>query len=312
MPATLSAMTPRTGWAGPLAVALLLVAACGPATPTPRPPASAPASLATGGVLPQIISSELIKGPNRIIFSFLDARGSKPVGSPDRTATVEFKGPGGESAAAPAALFVWAIEGVSGVYVTHADFPVTGVWTATFTTSAPGSPEESVPFSFDVKEDASVIEPGEKAPSVDTPTLADVSGDVSKISSDETPVPAFYEVSVADALAARKPFVLVFATPKFCVTKTCGPTLEKIKTVAAAHPDVTFINVEPYKLEVVDGQLQPVLSASNGLQTVPATDAYGLLTEPFVFVVGGDGIVKASFELVFAPSEIDEALSGLS
>jgi hypothetical protein len=263
-------------------------------------------------VLPQIVSSELVKGPNRVVFSFLDASGTKPVGAPDRTATVQFKGPGGESVAGPTALFVWAIEGVSGVYVTHADFPVAGSWSAVFTTSAPGSPEESVPFSFDVKEDASVVEPGEKAPSVDTPTLADVSGDVSKISSDETPVAAFYEVSVADALAAHKPFVLVFATPKFCVTKTCGPTLEKIKAVAAAHPDVTFINVEPYQLEVVDGQLQPVLSASNGLQTVPATDAYGLLTEPFVFVVGGDGIVKSSFELVFAPSEIDEALAGLN
>ena len=316
MPATLSAMTPRTRWAGPLAAAFLLVAilvaACGPTTPTPTPPASAPASQVTGDVLPQIISSELVKGPNRVVFSFLDASGTKPVGSPDRTAAVQFKGPGGESAAAPAALFVWAIEGVSGVYVTHTDFPVAGAWTATFTTSAPGSPEESVPFSFDVKDDASVIEPGEKAPSVETPTLDDVSGDVSKISSDETPVPAFYEVSVADALAAHKPFVLVFATPKFCVTKTCGPTLDKIKAVAVAHADVTFINVEPYKLEVVDGQLQPVLSASGGLQTVPATDAYGLLTEPFVFVVGGDGIVKASFELVFAPSEIDEALAGLS
>jgi hypothetical protein len=263
-------------------------------------------------VLPQIISRELVKGPNRVVFSFLDANGTTPVGSPDRTATVQFKGPSGESVAAPAALFVWAIEGVAGVYVTHADFPVTGAWTATFTTSAPGAPTETIPFSFDVLEDAHVVEPGEKAPSVDTPTLADVSGDVSKVSSDETPVPAFYEVSVADALAAHKPFVLVFATPKFCVSKTCGPTLDKIKTVASAHPDVTFINVEPYQLSVVDGQLQPVLSDANELQTVPAADLYGLLTEPFVFVVGGDGIVKASFELVFAPSEIDEALAGLN
>ena len=124
---------------------------------------------------------------------------------------------------------------------------------ASFTTAAPGSPEQTIPFSFDVKEDASVVWPGEKAPSVDTPTLADVGGDVAKISSDEDPVEAFYETSVADALAANKPFVLVFATPKFCQTKTCGPTLEKIKTVAAAHPDMTFINVEPYLLEDVDG-----------------------------------------------------------
>ena len=46
-------------------------------------------------------------------------------------------------------------------------------------------------------------------------------------------------------------------------------------------------------------------ATDNQLQTVPATDAYGLLTEPFVFVVGGDGVVKASFELIFTPDEID-------
>jgi hypothetical protein len=291
---------------------LLLVTACGPATPTPTPVVSAPASQAATGVLPQFISSELIKGPNRFVFSFLDASGTKPVASPDRTATIQFRGPGGESVDAPAAQFVWAIEGVSGVYVTPAEFPVAGAWTAVFSTSAPGSPAESIPFSFDVKDDARVVVPGEKAPSVDTPTLADVGGDGAKLSTDETPVPAFYETSVADALAAKKPFVLAFATPKFCVTKTCGPTLDKIKTIATAHPGVTFINVEPYQLKVVDGQLQPALSDANQLQTVPAADAYGLLTEPFVFVVGGDGVVKASFELIFAPDEINEALAGLS
>ena len=89
---------------------------------------------------------------------------------------------------------------------------------------------------------------------------------MTKISTDTNPDPAFYQTSVADALAAHKPFVLVFATPKFCQTKTCGPTLDKVKAVAAKHPDVTFINVEPYLLEDVDGQLQPVLDAKGNLQ----------------------------------------------
>jgi hypothetical protein len=304
-------MTSRTRSAAVLAAVLLLAAACGPAGPTPSPASSPAASQATTGVLPSIISQELVVGPNRIVFSFLDSTGTKPVGSPDRPAQVEFRSPTGESVSAGPAEFIWAIEGVSGVYATHADFPVAGAWTAVFRTAAPGSPEESIPFSFDVKEDASVIVPGEKAPSVDTPTLADVGGDAAKISTDETPVPAFYQTSVADAIAAHEPFVLVFATPKFCQTRTCGPTLEKVKEIAATHPKVTFINVEPYQLELVDGQLQPKLNAASQLQTVPATDAYGLLTEPFVFVVGGDGVVKASFELVFATDEIDAALAGL-
>ena len=57
LPATLSAMTPRTRWTALLAAVLLLAAACGPATPTRTPlasaPASVPASQPAAGVLPQ-------------------------------------------------------------------------------------------------------------------------------------------------------------------------------------------------------------------------------------------------------------------
>ena len=90
---------------------------------------------------------------------------------------------------------------------------------------------------------------GQAAPASKTPTAADVGGDLAKISTDAKPDPAFYQTSVADALAAHKPFMLVFATPKFCTSQQCGPTLDQFKPIAAANPDVTFINVEPYQLE---------------------------------------------------------------
>lgn len=301
--------------AAPLVIAalVLLVGCSSAATPgTGTPSVAAPSGSGSPAVFPVVISQELVVGRNRILFSFLDATGSKPMAAPDRTAKVAFTGPNGETVAAPDGEFIWAIEDVSGVYVTTAEFPSAGAWTAQFTTAAPGAPEETIPFSFDVKEDASVVLPGEPAPSVDTPTLEDVGGDVRKISSDDEPVEAFYDTSVADALEAGDPFVLVFATPAFCQTQTCGPTLEKVKDAAEAHPGVTFINVEPYQTEFVDGRLEPVLSETNLLQTVPAADAYGLLTEPFIFVVDGDGIVSASFELLFTPEEMDAALDAIN
>jgi hypothetical protein len=299
--------------AGALLVVLATVAACTPAvSPSPSAPSSAPnGSGATGDIYPVMISSELIVGENRILYSFQDATG-KPIAGPNRTVDLTFTGPDGKAVTPDKSTFIWSIQDTVGVYVTHATFPVAGQWMATFTTSAPDSPQQQIPFSFDVKDKASAIQKGQPAPSVDTPTLADVGGDVTRISTDTNPDPAFYQTSVADALAAHKPFVLVFATPKFCQTKTCGPTLDKVKEVAAKHPGVTFINVEPYLLEDVDGQLQPKLDANGSLQAAPATVDYGLLTEPFVFVVGGDGIVKASFELIFTPEEMDAALNGLS
>lgn len=288
---------------------VLLVAGCAAAGSSSTP---APSSGSKASVLPVIVSSELATGSNRFLFSFVDATSDSPVGAPDRTASVSFTGPSSQAVPEATGTFIWAIEGVSGIYVTDVDFPASGDWVAHFTTASAGKSAERIDFQFQLLDKKHVIVPGDKAPSVDTPTLASVGGDASKISTDTKPDKAFYGTSVAAALAAHKPFVLVFATPKFCQTQTCGPTLDKVKPIAAAHPDITFINVEPYQLKDDQGQLQPVLDANGQLQTVPATDAYGLLSEPYVFVVGGDGIVKAAFELIFTPDEIEKALAGLS
>jgi hypothetical protein len=296
--------------AAALTVVALVVAACTSNTSANPPPGAtaSPVGSARLDVLPTIVSTELGVGPNRILVSVLDPTGTKPAGGPDRKVSVAFRRPGGETIAAQPSTFIWAIEGTVGVYVLHATFPTAGAWTADFTTSAPGSPEATIPFGFDVKARTDVLAPGDPAPSVATPTIASVGGDVTKVSTDTNPVPRFYQTSEADALAAKKPFVLIFATPKFCRSSVCGPTLEKLKPVAAAHPEMTFINVEPYLLKDDQGQLQPVLDASNNLQAVPATLAFKLSSEPFVFVVGGDGKISSSFELVFSPEEIDAAI----
>lgn len=296
------------------AVLTILLAACGStATTPPANPSASPGSSATPGgsgtpaILPIPITGAFRVGDNRVVFTLTDSSGQKQVAGPGRTLTIGYHGPKGETIAPAPQTFIWAIEGVNGVYVGHATFASAGQWTADFSTEAPGSAREATTFGFDVRDRIDVVSPGDPAPSVDTPTLADVGGDVAKISSDTKPVTRFYETSEADALAARKPFVLIFATPKFCQSATCGPTLDKLKPVAAAHPEMTFINVEPYKLAFADGGLQPVMTG-NDLTPVPATLAFKLSTEPFVFVVGADGKVSSSFELVFSPEEIEAAI----
>jgi hypothetical protein len=293
-----------------------LIACTGGASPDASGPTSpagssaAPASDGRPSVLPVPVSSELAVGANRFVFSFLDAAGNAPVAAPDRSASVRFIGPDGATVEADPAAFVWAIENERGVYVTHVAFPSAGAWRAEFTTSAPGAATETIPFDLDVRQDRSVTGVGEPAPSVDTPTALDVGGDLSRLSTDADPDPAFYEMSVADALDAGRPFVLVFATPKFCVTAQCGPTLDRLKPIAAAYPDVAFINVEPYELADEGGQLQPVLT--NGqLTPVESVVAYGLLSEPYVFVIDAEGIVSASFEVIFSADEIEAALDAL-
>ena len=281
------------------------------ARPSVAPSASGPAGSGSAAtIIPIQITSAFRVGENRIVFTLTD-RSSKQVAAPGLSLAIGYHGPNGETIAPAKQVFIWAIEGVNGVYVGHATFPTAGAWTADFTTTQSGAPSETTTFGFDVRATLDVVSLGDAAPSVDTPTLADVGGDVSKISSDTKPEKRFYETSVADALAAKKPFVLVFATPKFCLSATCGPTLDRLKPVAAAHPEMTFINVEPYQLKDDAGQLQPVLDAQGAPVPVEATNAFKLSTEPYVFVVGADGTVAASFELVFSPDEIEAAIKAV-
>ena len=337
-------MTPRSRLAV-VAAMLLAVAACGPSggsastASAPGSPAGsaagspvagtcpttpAPAAVPEGwdvsaqhpSVFPQIINpaGSTACGPTRLMFSFLDSQ-NIPVGSPARTVDVALYDLGADPTTpvvSGAATFIWAIEPKVGVYVFDADIPTAGAWGAEFKTAVGGSTPETIRLGFDVQPRSAVVAIGDPAPPSDTPTLADVSGDVTKISTDAHPVEAFYETSIADAVAAKKPFVVVFATPKFCKTAQCGPTLDRVKPIAATHPDVTFINVEPYQLQLVDGQLQPVLSGDPpDLTPAAATNDWRLLAEPWVFVVDAKGIVTASLMLIFSDEELEAAVAAV-
>jgi hypothetical protein len=287
-------------------LAALSVMACVGSAPSPSGSVLVVGSGSPPPVVPIIVNSQFGPGPNRFLFLFVDGQ-NNPVSTPDRKAEVAFTPPGGQATNPKAATFLWGIENVRGYYVLDADFDKAGDWKATFSTAAPGSAEVTLDLPFQVVQDPSAVAIGEKAPSVKTPTLADVGGDVSKLATDQHPNPDFYKVSEDKALAGHKPFALVFATPKFCASQLCGPQLDTVKAVAKAYPSVTFINVEPYKLELKDGQLQPVLNG-NELVPVPAVDAFGILSEPWLYVVDRNGVVRGSFEGVFAESELRTAL----
>lgn len=149
---------------------------------------------------------------------------------------------------------------------------------------------------------------GAKAPSTPTPTAASAGGVLGSITTDTSPDPSFYQVSEDQALLQHKPFVLVFATPAFCTSRVCGPTLDAVKAVAATEPGMTFIQVEPYIMNYANGTLQPVLGPGNSLEPNAATTAWGIQTEPWVYVVDANGIVTASYEAVIVPAELTAAI----
>ena len=299
--------------------AAILLAACGSGGGSPpgasRPAATSPSPAASGGpeVLPLLINSEILKGPNRFLFSLTD-RANKLVAAPDVKIHLLFYDvdTAEDTVAFEAdARFLWAIKDVQGLYVANIQFPDAGRWGTRFEATFPDGQTKSVRADYDVRESGTTPAIGAKAPSVDTPTAADVGGDLAKVSSDQSPDPRFYESSIADALAAGKAFVVTFATPAFCQTRLCGPTLETVKRVAKDYPSVTFINVEPYKMAFTNGSLQPELDAQGQLQPAEWTNAWGLQSEPYTFVIAADGTLAAKFEGVLGEDELRGALDAL-
>ena len=288
---------------GGLIAVALIVAACGGSAP-PASPDATPSAAGGPSVIPYIVTLEQAVGPNRLLFTLLDPDTNASVAAPDLPVSVAFTDPAGVAGTAMEAPFIWAIEDSRGVYVVKPTFGSAGTWKAAFTTAGATGAPETIVVSFDVREDGTTVAVGEQAPSVKTPTLADVGGNVGAISTDKEPTSAFYERSVDELLAAKTPFVLVFATPKFCTSAQCGPTLERVKAVAAQRPDFTIVNVEPYELDFTDGALQARRDANGQLQAVPASDAYGLVTEPWIFVIDGSGTVTASLEGIFTDEEL--------
>jgi hypothetical protein len=295
-----------------LLLAALLVAGCAGSSPS-----AAPSTLVVGGsggqsVLPAIFSSESVVGQDRILIGLLDATGTAPIGTPDYKVSVGFidvdkdkntfvTGP------APAG-FVWAIPNQRAVWYVDAAFDTAGNWAAVVTVTPPGKPAESSELSLPVTATGQAIRVGAKAPATPTPTSATAGGVLASITTDPSPDPRFYEISEDQALAQHKPFVLVFATPAFCTSRVCGPTLDAVKAVAASEPTMTFIQVEPYLMHYANGSLQPILDASNHLQANPATTAWGIQTEPWVYVVDATGTVTASYEAVVVPAELTAAI----
>jgi hypothetical protein len=297
-----------------LAAACLVLGAC-TSQGSPSSSVFVVGTVPPGGIVPVVVNPEFGVGQNHLVMTVLDAA-NVPIASPDRAASITLTPPSGAARPAQPMAFQWGITGSVGFYVLDIQLPTAGTWQATLSLAAPTSSAGSAPgasssgpatatVSFDVKTKTAAVAIGQPAPSVKTPTAADVGGDLKQISTDPSPDPHFYAVSEDAALAAHKPFVLVFATPAFCQTAECGPALDHVKTLFPLYPDVTFIHVEPYEMTFANGKLQPT---NDQLTPNAVTNAWGILAEPWVYVVDRNGIVTASFPSVFTDAEFKSAL----
>lgn len=265
----------------------------------------------TGALLPLVISSQVVAGPpSRFLYSIADpANPFVPTASADVATQVAFyalqRDPGTAVATVPG-TFLDSGSGL-GLYHLSTTFDCVGAWGLELTATLPAGPVTTRAI-FDVLPAGSVPAIGAAAPRSQTPT-AQTPEAIALISTDPAPDPDLYRLSIDQAVGSGRPTWIVFSTPAFCSTATCGPTLEVVKSVAGDYKDrVDFIHVEPYQLHMTDAGLQPLLSDQGQLQVVGSVIDYGLPTEPYQFLVDGAGIVRASFQGIAGADEIRAAL----
>lgn len=182
--------------------------------------------------------------------------------------------------------------GEAGVYVAHADFDKAGAWGVEATVTEAGRAPEVSRVGFMVLADDPSPGIGDDAPRSKNPTLKDVNGDRTKISSATEDDSILHQISIADAVTNGKPTVILFATPRFCTSRTCGPSHQVVLNLARNYADrVNFIHVEVYK----------------DFETFAPADAmleWKLTTEPWLFFVDRNGKIVEKFEGGITSKEI--------
>jgi hypothetical protein len=186
-----------------------------------------------------------------------------------------------------------AFGGVTRIYVAHLRVPRPGRY---WLVAQPQGARIQAFGVLDVAAHPRSAALGAKAPHSATPTLA--TAPAARITTSRPPDLPLLRYSIAGSLAAHRPFVVTFATPKFCTSRTCGPVVDVMEAVRQRFADrgVRFIHVEVFRNN------NPQLGYNRWMRQ------WGLLTEPWVFLVGRDGRIKAKFEGSVSVGELAAAV----
>jgi protein SCO1/2 len=283
--------------------------------PSPSAGPTASSTPTTVGTLgPTIVSSAVWAGGRSPVILTLDGPSGR-LNDPSADVTVQLETPDGSPVGSPSrAVAVQPPYEDRVLYVPTLDIPSPGSWRLVVSATVDGA-ALSGSVGLTALDPGSSAALGALAPTARTPTLADVGGDHWAVSTDPAPDLRFYQRSTTDALADHAPFVLVVDSVRFRVSPACGKALVLARYLVDRWPSATFIHLEPYPYAVVSET--PVLEGD--LSDPPLTDPalawgigespWGARWVPWIFVVDGNGVVRAKYEGIIGSDDIDVILS---
>ncbi len=202
-------------------------------------------------------------------------------------------------------------ESGTGVYQASVDLTEPGTWGVRVIAELDNGDVLTGQTIFNVLDEPLVATPGQPAPTLDAPTLADVDAGVLPAhavdsragSNGEIPYPHLHDMRLSDAIDAGRPAVVVIATPVYCVSRFCGPLTDVIAELAHDYADeAEFIHIEVWR-DFNEQQLNDAAAA--WIQTEIGGN------EPWVFLVDSDGVVQARWDNVLDLADLTAALDAL-
>jgi hypothetical protein len=195
-----------------------------------------------------------------------------------------------------------------GVYqAASVTFDRAGFWTVSVTADVSGE-TQSATTTFQVRAEPLYPAPGQ--PAMPTQNLTIDSKGVPKAAIDSRytisgtiPDPELHEWTIAEAISQHRPAVVIFSTPVYCISRFCGPETNLIERLARKYADrAVFIHVEIWR----DFTKQVVNQAA-------AEWVYrgGDVTEPWIFLIGGDGTIQDRWNSLVDPKELSAELAKL-
>lgn len=313
--------------------ALLLVSACGGGSKddTDAAPTSAPARGGSGAFEAAVASYEVVAGktsrlivglftPDQEVISFgsvdFELAYLGPMGKPQpekpfgETIKADFYPLAGQGDLEdPGKPTIVPRSKGAGVYqAKELVLPDAGVWKVTVTAKVDGKESQST-ANFEVVPEPLVPFPGEPAPRTQNhvagaPGVPAKAIDSRAEEGQPIPAPTLHDTVIADAIAAGRPLMVVVSTPVYCVSKFCGPITDSVEKLSLEYGDkMDFVHLEVWR--DFDAKPQQInKAATEWIFKEGSQDA----TEPWVFVVGRDGIITDRWDNVASDQDLEAAI----
>ncbi len=187
---------------------------------------------------------------------------------------------------------------VQGIYVAEVTFERPGPWGLEIVAKQRDGGVETARLTVNALPVSRTPMPGTPAPRSRNLIASDVS-DLSQIDSSEPPDHRLHQTRIADAIAQGKPQVIVFATPRYCTSRVCGPVVDVVRTLIPTYGDrVAFIH-------------QEIWQRGASQKFAPTVEEWNLRSEPWIFVVDGQGMIRARFEGLTTRRELEATLRSM-